>query len=87
MNKALLTFSNGETLELCDDQLIIPISKLVVNDDISVSQGLTYKLWYHSSAGLIPSICEMLCQCDFFQLMDNTDKVYNSAAVVTVENL
>jgi len=87
MNKALIKFSNGDSLELFDEQLIITISKLVINDDISVSQGPTYKLWYHSSAGLIPSICEMLCQCDFFQLVDNTDKAYSSTAVVTVENL
>jgi len=87
INKALLTFSNGKTLELCDNQLIITISKLVIDDEISVSQGPTCTLWYHSSAGLIPSICELLCKCDFFQLTDNTDKAYNSSTVVTVENL
>lgn len=87
MNKALLTFSNGETLELSDGQLIITISKCIVNDEISVSQGPTYTLWYHASAGMIPSIGELLCKCDYFQLLENTDKMYNSSAVVTVENL
>lgn len=87
MNKALVTFSNGATLELCENQLIVPISKLIIEDDISVSQGETYELWNHSSAGLIPSICELLCKCDFFQLIDNADKAYNAASVVTVENL
>lgn len=87
MNRVLLTFSNGETLELCEGQLVIPISKLIVKDDISASQDPTYELWYHSGAGMIPSVCELLFKCDFFQLMDNTDKIYNSSAVVTVENL
>lgn len=87
MNIALLTFSNGEKLELPENQLIIPLVKDTVNDEIIVSQGHIYTLWYHSGAGLIPSVCEILCQCVFFQLPSNLDKVYNSAAVVTVENL
>lgn len=87
MNKAVLTFSNGETLELYEDQLIVPISKLDINDDISISQCQTYKIWYHSSAGFIPSIGELLCKCNFFYLIDKPDKVYSSSAVVTIENL
>ncbi|NME65664.1 hypothetical protein HF846_13775 [Clostridium cadaveris] len=87
MNKALLTFSNGETLELHEDQLIIPISKLVIDDEITVSQCEPYKIWFHSSAAMTPSICELLCKCDFFHLIDDTDKIYNPKAVVTIKNL
>jgi hypothetical protein len=87
MNKVLLTFSNGETLELCENQLIVPISKLIVNDDVSVSQCPTYELWYHSGEGFIPSVCELLCKCDFFQLKDDPNKCYNSKSVVTIKNL
>ena len=87
MFKALLTFSNGETLELFEDQLIVPISKFVNNNEISVSQCETYELWNHSSAGMIPSITELLLKHDFFHLIDNSDKIYKTSAVVTIENL
>lgn len=87
MNMALLTFSNGDTLELYEGQRIISISKLIIDDDTSVSQNPTYELYNHSSAGMIPSVCELLCKCDFFYLIDNDDIVYNSKAVVTIKNL
>jgi len=87
VNKALLTFANGETLELSEGQFITPISQFTNDSDISVSQCPTYEIWYHSSAGMIPSICELLCKCDFFHLLDNHNKVYNSKSVVTIENL
>lgn len=85
MHKALLTFSNAETLELCDGQLVTLISKSIVNDEVIASQSETYEIWNHSSAGMIPSICELLFRCDFFHPLDNDDKVYNSKAVVTIE--
>ncbi|SHJ65343.1 hypothetical protein SAMN05444401_3582 [Clostridium amylolyticum] len=87
MNKVSIAFSNGETLELCEGQIIMPISKLIVEDDISVSQGTSYELWNHCSAGMVPSICELLCKCDFFHLIDDEDTVYNSSAVVSIKNL
>ena len=88
MKKATLTFSSGEKLELEEGQFIIPISKIVVNEDqVGTSQCETYEIWIHSSAGLIPSITEFLCSCDFFHLIDNENKVYKSSAVVTIEIL
>lgn len=87
MNKALITFSNGERLELYPDQLIILISKFVKGNEIFTSQQEVYTIWYHASAGLIPSITEFLCKCDFFQLSDETNKIYKSSAVVSIENL
>ncbi|MPM10411.1 hypothetical protein SDC9_56743 [bioreactor metagenome] len=88
MHKALLTFSNNETLELCEGQLVTLISKHIDNDDkVSASPSETYELWNHSSAAMIPSVCEFLCRCDFFHLIDDDNKVYNSKAVVTIQNI
>lgn len=87
MNKTLLTFSNGEKLELYENQLVIPIGKLIIDNKTTVSQQPTHELWYHSSAGMIPSITELLVKYEFFHLLDNSDKIYKSSAVVTVENL
>ncbi|MFR5115539.1 hypothetical protein [Turicibacter sanguinis] len=89
MVKALLTFSNGETLELQDEQYIVPIVKFPEEDSnrLGVSLDKPYQLWSHVRGGLIPSICEFLCNCEFFFLPDNREKIYNSNAVVTIKNL
>lgn len=89
MDKALLTFSNGETLELRSEQLVVPIVKFPDEDGkrLSVSLDQPYTLWYHTHDGLIPSICELLCNCEFFFLPDYRQKVYNSNTVISIQNL
>jgi len=87
MFNGLITFSNGSTLVIEEDQLVIPISKFEDNGNISTCQYPTYKVWYHIHDGLIPSLTELLCQCDFFQLVNDKSKVYKSSSVVTIENL
>lgn len=87
MSKALLTFSNGETLELSEGQLITPVLKIVESDSIYASQDKSYEIWYHIHDGLIPSILEMLFSCEFFALLDDHSKVYNSKLVVTIKNI
>lgn len=86
MNKALLTFSNGETLELSEGQLVTPILKIIESDTYA-SQDKSYKIWPHVHDGLIPSILEMLFSCEFFALLDDHSKVYNSKLVVTIKNI
>lgn len=85
MDKAIVTFSNGDTLELRLNQIIKPIVKLIVDDDITVSMGKPYELYYHIHDGLIPSIAELLAKCEFFQLPDDDRKIYKTSAVVSVE--
>lgn len=87
MNKALLTFSNGKILELYEGQRINTIYKQNINGEISTSQGPTYELWCHASDGMLPSVTELLCKCVFFYTMYDTNKIYASASVVTVENI
>lgn len=85
--KAVLTFSNGDILELCENQLIVPISQITLNDGISVAKGDVYEVWYHSDDAFIPSVCELISRCDFFYLVENPNKVYNSKSIVSIENL
>ena len=87
MNKAILSFSNGDTLELFEGQRITPIARHTYEDGVGTSQCETYEIWCHWSAGMIPSITELLCRCDFFLLQDDTDKAYASASVVSIKNL
>lgn len=88
MVRALLTFSNGETLELYSSQKIIPISKHIdKNGDINVSPDRTYELCPHHNHGLIKSITELLSSCEFFELFEDQNKAYKTSAVVSIENL
>lgn len=87
MNKAKLTFSNGEILILNDEQLVIPIVKYVKDNKNSVSKDKPFQIWYHTNDGLIPSIAELLVTSEFFHLLDNENKIYKSSSVVTVENI
>lgn len=87
MSKALLTFSNGETLKLHEGQLLTPISLISKGEDQFASKGAPCELWTHTHDGLVPSIVEFICKCDFFQLVDDPNKIYKSSSVVTVENL
>ena len=85
MDKALVTFSNGETLELSENQLIIPIVKVERNGETYASQSVFHELERHSSDGLIPTICDLFYSCGFFSLVGNEKKVYCVNAVVSIE--
>ena len=82
-----LTFSNGETLIVHEDQILIPIVRVVRDKDISASMGKPVEIWSHTHNGLIPSLLDLLFASEYFCLVDTQDKVYNSSAVVTIENL
>ena len=87
MNKAIITFSNGVELIVSEGQRFIPISKVVEKDEIYVSQSESHEIWYHMHSELIPSICDLLCKCDFFQLLEDSSIVYNSNSVVSIKNI
>lgn len=87
MTKAILTFSNGETLELVEGQMIVPIVSYISDGKKAVSLDEPKEIWHHMHDALIPSICELLVSCDFFYLVDQKDKVYNSNAVVCVHQI
>ncbi|MGL4452054.1 MAG: hypothetical protein ACRDD2_00015 [Sarcina sp.] len=87
MNKALITFSNGAELIVTEGQRFIPISKVVEKNEIFASQCESHEIWYHVHDELIPSICDLLCKCDFFRLLEDNSTVYNSNSVVSIKNL
>lgn len=87
MTKAILSFSNGETLELTEGQMIVPIVSYISDGKKTVSLDEPKEIWHHMHDALIPSICELLVSCDFFYLVDQKDKVYNSNAVVLVRQI
>jgi len=87
MDKALITFSNGETLELHECQQIVGKWKVTKDNETYVAGNKIHEIWSHISNGLIPSIADSLVQFDFFHLINNENKLYSSSAVVSIENL
>lgn len=100
MRKAVLKLSNGEQLIVNEGQYLIPI--VMYPGDRSADEGASaegkgwlvskdalVELWSHVHDGLIPSIAEFLCNCEFFTISaeDECDKIYRSSAVVSIENL
>lgn len=88
MSSILLTFSDGSTLTLKEEQRLVPIVSYKDNesgDRFNVSKDKTFEIWLHIHDGLIPSICEFLVNCEFFHLLDDNSTVYNSKAVVKIQ--
>lgn len=87
MSKALVTFANGETLIIHENQMLVPLVSTDNYENHKVVLGEVYKVWYHANDALIPSILHFLSICEFFFTVDNPQKVYNPKTVVTVEQL
>jgi len=87
MTKATISFSNGDKVTVSEGQRIIPISRYTYDEKLTTSQGMSVEMWSHIDDGLIPCITEFLINCDFFRLDLESEKVYSSSAVVTIENI
>lgn len=87
MSKALIKFSNGDTLEIVEGQKIVPISKTENNNEFFASKYPPVEIYDHIHDGLIPSIADVLCTHDFFMLIEYENKIYKSSAVVSIENM
>ncbi len=86
MQSAKITFSDGSTMTVSATDCLIPIVKYDHNGETLTSQDKVYEIWYHVHDGLIPSLTELLCKCEFFKQIDGS-KVYKTSSVVSVENL
>lgn len=90
MCSALLTFADGSTLTLKENQRLIPIVSSMDNTPLphlEVSKSSSFELWVHIHDGLIPGLCEFLVNCSFFHLLEDSNTIYKSDAVIKIQNL
>lgn len=85
MDYATIYFSDKSTLKLTENDLIIPIIKNPVSEDKTSCMDNPKKLYTHVHDGLIPSIMDALCHCQFFYV-NNPTTVYCSNSIVKIEN-
>ncbi|HHY53140.1 MAG TPA: hypothetical protein GX499_07845 [Clostridiales bacterium] len=86
MDRALITMSNGEVIELtCDDRLN-PVGK-VINEKGEKYASLfpAVQIWSHVYNGVIPSIADVVCNYPFFYINDDFSTLYSSSAIVKIE--
>jgi hypothetical protein len=87
MNKAKITFSNNEVLTLKEGDYISPIVSIETEEGISSALGKPIELWSHVHDGLIPSLTELFYTGQFFFKIDERNMVYNTSAIVKIENI
>lgn len=87
MNSATIYFSDGTSLVLHENDLIIPIILSNTKNDVHSTADQAIMLKYDASNGLMPPIMDALCKCDFFYINPNFDVAYSSHAIVRVEAL
>jgi hypothetical protein len=87
LEKALITFSDGQKLELAVDDFLIPIVKVVNKEEIYSTRMEPVEMYWHIHDGLIPAIADVICNYDFFFVGHNTNKFYGSKTIVSVEQL
>ncbi len=87
MEKAKISFVNGENIIVKEDQILFPFRRVETKDKIFISKWEPVKLWDHSELGLLPSLGDMLAACEFFSLTDSCEKLYRSSAVLSIERI
>ncbi len=87
MHKALLTFSDGSTLQVKENQHLTPVVSYSKDDHFEVSLDNSFEIWYHIHDGLIPGLCEFLVNSSFFYLEDDRTTIYKSDSVIKIQNL
>lgn len=87
IHEAIIELSNGEKLKVKEGQFIFTVTKYVHDGEILTSKAEPVELWYHANNGLIPCITQLLVKYDFFELEENSNKIYKSSSVVSIQNL
>lgn len=87
MISANIYFSDKSILTLNEGDRIIPIIHIHSDKGVFASMGRSIELCNHIHDGLIPSLMDAFCLCDYFYVNENRSTVYSSHSIVKVESL
>lgn len=100
INTATITFSDGSTLVLNDQEYLAGITfienkKQIHENDwekknremfpTTAAEGEPFQLWSHSDVGLFIAIADMLNQYDYFVEHEKPYVFYKSSSVIKIE--
>lgn len=87
MEKVKITFSNNDTLILKEGDFITPIKSCLSGDEQIASMSKHSILENHVHNGLVPSMMDSLCFCNFFYINDQFEITYGTNTIVKIEIL
>ncbi len=85
MASAKIFFSDKSVLTVNENDRIIPIVQNPSDEECFVSMSKAVTLYDHIHNGLIPSILDALCFCQFFYIGDNDRVVYCTNSIIKIE--
>ena len=86
MKTATIYFSDRSSITVSNEDSIIPIYGVTQDDDSFASMGERVELHNHIHDGLIPSILDALCFCDFFFVNENGSTGFCTKSIIKIEN-
>lgn len=87
MYQSKIIFSNNDELVLSSDDVLIGVELCHDADEPFLSMSKTVTLEGSHHDGLIPSILSIVCQYPYFYGPDGIETIYNSSAIVKIENI
>ena len=87
MSKVKIYFSDGSIIKVSENDVITTVTPRSDGKSDFASVDKTVKLKLHLQNGLIPSLLDALCFCDFFYISGNTDVIYGTKSIVKIENI
>lgn len=86
MASAKIYFSDKSSLIVNEGDRIIPIVRVHSDKDDFASMSKSIELYNHIHDGLIPSLMDAFCSCDYFYVNENRNTAYGSHSIVKIEN-
>lgn len=82
---ALIYFSDKSTVEINENETIIPIVATTVKDEPTASMGKPISVYRHVHNGFIPSLMEIFCNCDYFYIDNDYSTAYCCKSIVKIK--
>lgn len=86
MASAKIYFSDKSNLIVNEGDHIIPIVRTHSDKGDFASMSEPIELYDHIHDGLIPSLMDAFCSCNYFYVNENGNTAYGSRSIVKIEN-
>ncbi len=83
--EAVIKFSDNSKLTIHENDCIVPIIPQKVNDKFCASMTESIPVYFHTHNGLIPSLMDAFCNCDYFYLNQNYSIAYCTKSIISIE--
>lgn len=82
---ALIYFSDKSTVEIHENETIIPIIANTLHNEPTASMGKPISVYKHVHNGFIPSLMDVFCNCDYFYIGNDYSTAYCGKSIVKIK--